>query len=427
MMNANISDEQKIYELSLIWREAEYNFAFWDRLEGKLDWDAAYRAALPAVLNTTNLLEYYMELKKFVALLRDGHSWVDFPNNFTDIPRLPFYLQYIDGQYVVADVRAAVADKIEQWSVIKAIDGIHIDDYLAQYVHPYIWHEKPESIGVSPTLAISLIGKPAEFVITHKGMTETICLHPCTSYADSPWLYNDTVLSCGEQFIDAYNSDSHSINMTNDDIAIITINGFINDDLPKDFEGNLPLLKKAKGYIVDIRKNGGGNELHAAAVASAFIDGDMFGERAFLPIHNGYYKAVGELRKRYESECKVHTAKEYGGYLMKPLAVLVSSHTASAAEDFLVMLDSAGKADFVGAHSYGSTGRPLMIPLESGGKARICTVQCAYADGRPFNNIGVKPHVPIEMTLDDYKNQFDAVMHKGLEHLRQGIRKAENQ
>ena len=40
-----ISDEQKIYELSKIWKDAEYNFAFWDRVS--VDWDGEYKKALP--------------------------------------------------------------------------------------------------------------------------------------------------------------------------------------------------------------------------------------------------------------------------------------------------------------------------------------------------------------------------------------------
>ena len=37
----NITDEQKIYELSKIWKEAAYNFAFWDKVD--IDWDEEYR------------------------------------------------------------------------------------------------------------------------------------------------------------------------------------------------------------------------------------------------------------------------------------------------------------------------------------------------------------------------------------------------
>lgn len=39
----NVSDAQKIFELSTIWKEADYNFAFWDKVA--VDWDAEYRAA----------------------------------------------------------------------------------------------------------------------------------------------------------------------------------------------------------------------------------------------------------------------------------------------------------------------------------------------------------------------------------------------
>ena len=111
----NISNELKIYELSLIWREAEYNFAFWEWLAGSLDWDKAYREAIPAVLQTKNTYEYYLELKKFVSLLRDGHTSVWFPKEIDDSPdytsKLPIRTQLIGGERVITNVK--------RWSIIK--------------------------------------------------------------------------------------------------------------------------------------------------------------------------------------------------------------------------------------------------------------------------------------------------------------------
>ena len=43
-----IPDELKIYELSKLWKEAEYNFAFWDKVD--IDWDEEYKKALPREL-----------------------------------------------------------------------------------------------------------------------------------------------------------------------------------------------------------------------------------------------------------------------------------------------------------------------------------------------------------------------------------------
>ncbi|MCL1863890.1 MAG: hypothetical protein FWF78_10030 [Defluviitaleaceae bacterium] len=77
--DGEIPDELKIYELSLIWKEAEYNFAFWEELDGIIDWNQEYKKALSYVLKTKNLHEYYLVLMKFLALLRDGHMGVWFP------------------------------------------------------------------------------------------------------------------------------------------------------------------------------------------------------------------------------------------------------------------------------------------------------------------------------------------------------------
>lgn len=51
-----ITDAQKIYELSKIWKEAAYNFAFWDKVD--IDWDEEYKKALVRVLETKDLYDY---------------------------------------------------------------------------------------------------------------------------------------------------------------------------------------------------------------------------------------------------------------------------------------------------------------------------------------------------------------------------------
>ena len=76
----NITDEQKIYELSKIWKEAAYNFAFWDKVD--IDWDEEYRKTLVRVLETKDIYDYYNELSRFVALLGDGHTSVSFPRRW---------------------------------------------------------------------------------------------------------------------------------------------------------------------------------------------------------------------------------------------------------------------------------------------------------------------------------------------------------
>ena len=447
MKEDNISNELKIYELSLIWKEAEYNFAFWEWLSSSLDWDKAYKEALSAVLKTNNIYEYYMELKKFVSLLRDGHTSVWFPKIINDSPeytsKLPIMTQLIGGKRVITNVKRIVSDKVKRWSVINKINGIDIEEYVTKHIYPYIWHEKKDSADflINQYLRNGPVGSNVELELENEGLTNSVIL--TRTKGDGDWFYEYPILKVDEDINQVYKSDSLQIAMTDDDIAIITINTMMNDNLPKDFYANFSLLKKARGYIIDIRNNGGGNSTNSDAVASAFIGGKFINQRALHPIHIGAYKAWGfnmqfekktyeqvianhgksdfvektykiTHKKYYEDSSSTDNQHNYPEVLTAPLVILTSPNTASAAEDFLIELDYNKRATIVGSASYGSTGNPLKIDLESGGGFQICTRHNLYPDGREFINIGVKPHIHFKLTLDDYKNGIDAVMNKGL-------------
>ena len=454
MANDNISNELKIYELSLIWKEAEYNFAFWEKLNGTVNWDDEYKKALIRVLATTNLYDYYMELMKFISLLRDGHTGVWFPqsigNSAEYTAKLPISTRLIGGERIITNVKKCIVDKVRRWSVIKKIDGVDIDEYIEKNIYPYIWHEKKDSADftVNNFLSCGAAGSIVEFEVEHDGKTETIAL--TRTKGDVDWVYDNSTMKPGENLRQEYKSESHSIAFTDDNIAIITINTFDNDKLTEEFYANQNMLKNMRGFIIDVRNNGGGMGEYARNIAKAFISGEFAGESDATPVHIAMYRAQAKwcnfgdktyneiVAERGENE---HLEKVYKIYnhiyyqksddtvnrdgcpflLNQPLVVLSSCNTASAAEDFLIYLDYAKRATIVGSASYGSTGQPLFIDLESGGGFRICTRNCTYPDGRQFIDIGVQPHIKCEITLDDYKNGVDSVMNKGLEEMRKLI------
>ncbi|MCL2363577.1 MAG: S41 family peptidase [Defluviitaleaceae bacterium] len=446
----NPHDELKIYELSLIWKEAAYNFAFWEERQRTLDWDAAYRKALPAVLRTQNLYEYYLELTKFVALLRDGHTNVGMPQAVMDAPeyssKLPISIMYANGEYVVSNVKRVAGDLIKRWSVIKKIDGQDIRKYVHDKIFPYIWHEKIDSASwdINHYITNGPLGSQVVFELEYDGQTNTITLE--RTKGDTDWLYNDDFQAL-EKIEEVYTSDSHKIEMTHDGIAIITIDTMMNDDLPKEIHANFPLFKNARGYVLDIRHNGGGNSNNSDVVASLFIHDPFQNQRSLHPIHIGAYKAWGSfqdfgdktweeiaaergshdwLERMYKIPRQMHyeeltSNSQFAGTentLHAPLVVLTTANTGSAAEDLLVIFEHKKRATFVGTASYGSTGQPLNISLESGGSVRICTRHNTHIDGREFINIGVQPHVHFEPSLTDLRSNVDTHMYKGLDVLR---------
>ena len=80
-----------------------------------------------------------------------------------------------------------------------------------------------------------------------------------------------------------------------------------------------------------------------------------------------------------------------GRLIYAPLVILIDHPTASAAEDFLIFLDSGKRAVLVGRPTFGSTGQPLPFELPGGGSAKVCSKRDTYPDGRDFVGYGVQP------------------------------------
>jgi hypothetical protein len=112
-MENNLTLEEKVYGLSLLWKEAEYNFAFWDKLKD-LNWNNAYIEALQNVVKTNDNREYYLELMKFMSLLRDGHTGIfSLPAGMLEMyETLPFQVWYIDDKHVIMNTDKHLENEI---------------------------------------------------------------------------------------------------------------------------------------------------------------------------------------------------------------------------------------------------------------------------------------------------------------------------
>lgn len=145
----SITDEQKIYELSRIWKEAAYNFAFWDRVD--IDWDEEYKKALGRVLKTKDINEYYLELMRFYALLGDGHTEVSMPMKVLQDPEyfsmLPVFLWKFGERTVVLTVAEELKESLPVMSELKKVEGAQVNEYIRENCYPYIWHSNEAACG----------------------------------------------------------------------------------------------------------------------------------------------------------------------------------------------------------------------------------------------------------------------------------------
>jgi len=438
----NITLEERIYGLSTLWKVAEYNFARWDELP-ELDWNAEYKTALSRIIATEDAYEYYRELQRFVTLLNDGHSYVVMPDGLAPPYASAFATTYLEGAHRVSAVPKDSGVAI--LSAITAINGTPIDDYLREKVYPFMWHARPAGTFKFGQLAYDIqCAERGTLTIETDGGTFTCEVGVgCEDTIESPYLTHE-FYKASEKL---YESDSHTIRKSADGIVYIEFPTFQNNDLKDELYANLGLIRDAKGFIIDIGYNKGGNGLNALAAAQLFFEEAPFSGASETPLYPAAYGAYGQYkeidklnlddeweRKIYDVNKHLHVLREEEhkriddcpAFLPQPVVVLTSNCTASAAEYFLSALRNNGRATTVGDVSHGTTGQPYFGSLPGGGRYAICTLKCYDTFGFDYNNVGIAPDFYVEPTVADALAGFDRTLDVGLRVLREKMKPQEN-
>ena len=436
------TEAERLLGLARLWKEAEYNFVFFDHVPG-LDWDAAFAAYAPQVREAKDTFAYYRLLQRFAALLKDGHTGVQFPRErelwrFVDVP--PVWLEAVGHRALVTNVEAGLEAQLPVGAEILSVDGASIERKLRDDVFPWLcastdhvrWASGIEGRpdqglgllagppGTSATLRVRLAtGEEREVVVDRNASGRDVKLARRPSAPALPfeqrWLAPD--------------------------VAYVALRSFGEESVANAFEAALPELARARGLVVDLRLNGGGNTGIAARVARHLLAAPAAGSCWRTREHRGAQKAWGLLaepgnpsdpnrawaegRQWFQGQHEtLEPAAESEGRLLVPTVVLTSWKTGSAAEDFLVYLDGAPQVTRVGGPTYGSTGQPLKVPLPGGFTAWICAKRDTFPDGRDFVGVGILPQVEVAPSIDDTRSGRDPVLDRGLAVLREAMRPA---
>lgn len=117
---------EKIYDLSMLWRQAAFVFPHFHRCG--VDWDEIYREYLNRVLETKTDREHALLMAEFLNCLGDGHTDVSFSKRILDeTGYLPFGLEFVEGGYCVDGER------------VLGFDGRPMEDIL-QEAFRYVYH-----------------------------------------------------------------------------------------------------------------------------------------------------------------------------------------------------------------------------------------------------------------------------------------------
>ncbi|MFT5424918.1 MAG: carboxyl-terminal processing protease [Phycisphaerales bacterium] len=182
---------------------------------------------------------------------------------------------------------------------------------------------------------------------------------------------------------------------------------------PRDFDSVFAALEElqgAPGLIVDVRLNGGGDELLARSVAGCFIDGPRL-----YATHKGVTDDGGFI----ESSERWFGPAPGRAHFAGPVAVLMGPVCMSCNEAFLLIMRRTPNAKFVGLPSQGSLGNPRRHDLGNGVTVSLPSWVAMTADGQAFEGVGLAPDIRVDATPEAFETA-DPVLDAALAWLRTG-------
>jgi carboxyl-terminal processing protease len=167
-------------------------------------------------------------------------------------------------------------------------------------------------------------------------------------------------------------------------IEITEFSEHTGDQFAKALDG---LLKQGIGsLVIDLRNNPGGLLDTAVEVA------ELFFKKGEIVVFTKGRKPAD--REDYRSEIE-------GPPLELPLAVLINSGSASAAEVVTGALKDTGRAVVVGERSFGKGSVQSVFKLKNGEGLRLTTGRYFTPSGVSIHEKGITPHVEVVMTPDE--------------------------
>lgn len=431
-----LTQEEKLFGLSKFWSEVKYNFVYLDQIEEE-KWDSIYREYIKTVPQTKNDQEYFNELRRMCALLKDGHTNVyydDFQGITTFFSDFQWYLNDIDGKAIVTSINEMSKKEIPVGTEIVKVNGMPTREFIEKYSLPLVSSSTDYVRWEQATSYMLQSGRHESFDVELLTPDKRILKKHITHEIKEP-VRSDPMYPQKEK------RNLLDLKWYPGDIACVALNSFGNDKINQLFTDTFPEIKKrAKKLIIDLRNNGGGStdigfNILKYLTPDSVLMGSCWSTRVYSASHAAWgqfrepkdtvgndwaKKSYLTARKQYfeGDDADMNTIDAKQERLVVPTVLLIGHHTASAAEDFLILADKQKHMVKVGQHSFGSTGQPIMIELVKGISARICTKKDTYPDGRMFVGCGVKPDIEVTPTVQDLIDGKDRALQTALDYLK---------
>lgn len=185
-----------------------------------------------------------------------------------------------------------------------------------------------------------------------------------------------------------------------DGILYAKINGFIGGTVQSYAQKIKPGIPDAKGLIIDLRDNGGGEISAAMDISNDFLS-------------KGVVHCIIDNEDDYDDKMT-----DFGREFTLPVVILVNGGTASASEIMTALfMQNYGEVTVVGTQTYGKGIFQDVQRLSNGDYIRYTNGYYTVGDWECYNEIGITPDVVVEMDASLIGTPDDVQLQKAIDIL----------
>lgn len=375
------------------------NERYYDPSFHGVDWEAERAKFRPVAARAQTSAELYGVLRRMLGDLRDAHTRVFAPDERSDWqhPRytsVGISVREVEGQAVVVSVeRGSEAERagLRAGDLILSVDGEAASELFARRLQ--------EMVGSSTEAAARLLAMSKLF---EGARDSTLDLR----WSDANGKEHSTTLKREVRERDSTLHIEHLRAHT----FLIEFVIFTHETALNFIHALNNQLRSARGLIIDLRNNGGGEAGAMAEMASLFLPAgkslgyfkDRSGQIAFAPHTSALMLGAADAIKSTRV----------------PLVILTSARTSSAAEIFVAALRESQRAEVIGQKTCGCV---LAIrhrhTLPDGGVLDVSEMDYYTAAGTRLEGAGLAPDEAIPLTRQDLRARRDRTLERALERL----------
>lgn len=364
-----------------------------------VDWLAQRSVFRPLAADASGSREFYAQLRRMVALLRDAHTRVYAPDEKFDWRHPRFIgtgiaLREVEEQPIVYQVEhGSPAERagLRPGDVITAIDGESAAARFAKLLR----EQTSSTQRATHLMALALLTDgPAQTTVAVEWQTANGRHRQATFTRE----WRERIFAL------------HTRHLRGGTV-VVEIDAFTQALV---FEFGLAVrgdLAQARAIVLDLRNNGGGDATAMAEFASAFLPAaTRLGQ---------FIDREGNIALALETDAMFRAAFERIRRKRIPLVLLTSDRTSSAAEIFVSALQNVAGVNVIGSQTCGCVlAVRTQHSLPDGGELNVSELDYRTAQGARLEGQGVTPNETVNTTRRDLYAQRDRQLELALTKLR---------